>query len=515
MRNNPIWNQLAELAQQPAIKDLSVLWQDAERHQSLVFEHEDIFLDLSKNWIDQTALNALCELAEHANLKTAIEALYNGEVVNTTDQLPACHTNLRDPQHPDYQHNIDVIFDLADQVLGGHIKTAFGKPVKQLVNIGIGGSYLGPRLVVEALTELQSTSRIPVYFAASVDDSLINQLFQSIDIEHCLFCISSKSFSTVETLMNAKAVEQKLQAIPGYQPTSNQNHTHSSLMAITANQQRATAAGIPASMVLPFDASIGGRFSLWSAIGFPIVLAAGKQQFKDLLQGAHSMDQHYRHKPFKQNIPVLMALMSIWYRNFVGLSAYSCLPYDARLRSLPKWLQQLMMESAGKMHNIHGEVINYPTTPWVFGDHGQLSQHAFFQAFHQGVDALPLDFIGVLEHKSPSQDFLLFNLIAQGAALMQGKEEDHSMKGCPGNKPSTTLLLKNLSAASVGQLLAMYEHMVYTQSVIWNINCFDQPGVELGKAMARNIQEHVENNTLNDMALDPSTMALIKKVMDT
>ena len=515
MRNNPIWNQLAELAQQPGIKDLSALWQDADRHQSLVFEHEDIFLDLSKNWIDQAALNALCELAEHANLKPAIEALYSGKVVNTTDQLPASHTNLRDPQHPDYQSNIDVIFGLADQVLDGQIKTAFGKPVKQLVNIGIGGSYLGPRLVVEALTELQSTSRIPVYFAASVDDSLINQLFQSIDIEHCLFCISSKSFSTVETLMNAKAVEQKLKAIPGYQPTSNQNHTHSSLMAITANQQRATAAGIPASMVLPFDASVGGRFSLWSAIGFPIVLAAGKQQFKDLLHGAHSMDQHYRQQPFHQNIPVLMALMSIWYRNFVGLSAYSCLPYDARLRSLPKWLQQLMMESAGKMHNIHGEVINYPTTPWVFGDHGQLSQHAFFQAFHQGVDALPLDFIGVLEHKSPSQDFLLFNLIAQGAALMQGKEEDHSMKGCPGNKPSTTLLLKNLSAASVGQLLAMYEHMVYTQSVIWNINCFDQPGVELGKAMARNIQDHVENNTLNDMALDPSTMALSKKVMDT
>ena len=276
MRNNPIWNQLAELAQQPGIKDLSALWQDADRHQSLVFEHEDIFLDLSKNWIDQSALNALCELAEHANLKPAIEALYSGKVVNTTDQLPASHTNLRDPQHPDYQNNIDVIFGLADQVLDGQIKTAFGKPVKQLVNIGIGGSYLGPRLVVEALTELQSTSRIPVYFAASVDDSLINQLFQSIDIEHCLFCISSKSFSTVETLMNAKAVEQKLQAIPGYQPTSNQDHTHSSLMAITANQQRATAAGIPASMVLPFDASVGGRFSLWSAIGFPIVLAAGK-----------------------------------------------------------------------------------------------------------------------------------------------------------------------------------------------------------------------------------------------
>ncbi len=510
MRNNPLWDQLTELAEQAELRNLSRLWQNPERHQALVFEHENIYLDLSKNWIDEKVLSTLCQLAEHAQLQAAIENLFTGQVVNTTDQLPATHTTLRDPDHPNYQRNTDAIFELADQVNTGQVKTAFGKSVKQLVNIGIGGSYLGPRLVVEALTELQSESRIPVYFAASVDDSLINQLFKSIDIEHCLFCISSKSFSTVETLMNARAIQAKLKQIPGYAP----NPSQSSLMAITANQTRAQQAGIPAHMILPFDQSVGGRFSLWSAIGFPIVLAAGKQQFEELLVGAHVMDEHYRHESFEQNIPVLMALISIWYRNFMGLSAYSCLPYDARLRSLPKWLQQLMMESAGKMHNIHGDVINYPTTPWVFGDHGQLSQHAFFQAFHQGVDALPLDFIGVLEHKSPSQDFLLFNLIAQGAALMQGKEEDHSMKGCPGNKPSTTLLLKNLSAKSVGQLLAMYEHMIYTQSVIWNINCFDQPGVELGKAIARDIQEHVENNTLNEMALDPSTMALIKKVME-
>ncbi|WP_223787503.1 glucose-6-phosphate isomerase [Marinicella meishanensis] len=510
MQNNPLWDRLTELASQDAIKDLASLWQKPNRHQALVFEHDNIYLDLSKNWLDEEALAALCDLASHANLQAAIEQLFNGDVVNTTDQLPATHTTLRDPDHPNYQDNIQSIFGLADRVLAGDIKTGFGQPVKQLVNIGIGGSYLGPRLVVEALTELQSESRIPIFFAASVDDSLLNQLFNSIDIEHCLFCISSKSFSTVETLMNARAIHAKLKNIPSYAP----NDQQSSLMAITANQQRALEAGIPPHMILLFDESIGGRFSLWSAIGFPIVLAAGKQKFLDLLAGAHAMDLHYRQQEFAHNIPVLMALMSIWYRNFIGLSAYSCLPYDARLRSLPKWLQQLMMESAGKMHNVNGDVINYPTTPWVFGDHGQLSQHAFFQAFHQGIDALPLDFIGVLEHKSPSQDFLLFNLIAQGAALMQGKEEDHSMKGCPGNKPSTTLLLKNLSARSVGQLLAMYEHMIYTQAVIWNINCFDQPGVELGKSIARDIQQHVENNTLNEMALDPSTLALIKKVME-
>lgn len=510
MHNNPIWKQLKEKASQANVSNLSQLWQDNNRHQSMTFEFGELYLDLSKNWIDQETLTLLTQLAQHADLAPAIEKLFDGEIVNTTDQLPASHTTLRDPNHNNYKNNTDLIFQLADQVTSGAIKTAFGKPVKQLVNIGIGGSYLGPRLVVEALTELQSKSLIPVYFAASVDDSLINQLFMSIDIEHTLFCISSKSFSTVETLMNAQAVEKKLKAIDGYQP----NESRSSLMAITANQQRAREAGIPDAMILPFDGSIGGRFSLWSAIGFPIVLAAGKDKFLSLLNGANQMDQHFRHEPFDKNLPVLMAMLTIWYRNFMGLDAYSCLPYDARLRSLPKWLQQLMMESAGKMHNVNGEIINYPTTPWVFGDHGQLSQHAFFQAFHQGVDALPLDFIGVLEKDSSSQNFLLFNLIAQGAALMQGKEEDHSMKGCPGNKPSTTLLLNNMSAQSMGQLLAMYEHMVYTLSVIWNINCFDQPGVELGKAIARDIQEHVENNTLNEMALDPSTMALIKKVME-
>ncbi len=510
MHNNPLWNRLKEKAQQAEVRDLSHLWQNHNRHDAFTFEHGDLYLDLSKNWIDEEALGLLSEMAEHADLEGAIDKLYKGSIVNVTDQLPATHTTLRDPAHPNRKNNTETIYQLTDQIMAGDIRTGFGKKIKQLVNIGIGGSYLGPRLVVEALTELQSESRVPVYFAASVDDSLINQLFMSVDIEHTLFCISSKSFSTVETLMNARAVEQKLKLIEGYQP----NETQSSLMAITANQDKARAAGIPDAMVLPFDESIGGRFSLWSAIGFPIVMAAGKDKFEALLDGAYQMDQHYKTQPFSQNLPVLMALMTIWYRNFIGLDAYGCLPYDARLRSLPKWLQQLMMESAGKMHNIEGEVIKYPTTPWVFGDHGQLSQHAFFQAFHQGVDALPLDFVGVLEKDSSSQNFLLFNLIAQGAALMQGKEEDHSMKGCPGNKPSTTLLLKAMTPQAVGQLLAMYEHMVYTLSVIWHINCFDQPGVELGKSIARDIQEHVENNTLNDMALDPSTMALIKKVME-
>ncbi|KAA3640281.1 MAG: glucose-6-phosphate isomerase [Proteobacteria bacterium] len=508
MHDPAIHQLLTQAAASPHIKDLQQLWVgDCNRLQQFKLETESLYLDLSKNWIDNNTVQLLQQLAESCHLNDAIDKLLGGEVVNSTDQTAAGHTTLRNPRHHNYQANLKAMFDLADRIESQQIKTAFDKPIKQWVNIGIGGSYLGPRLVVEALTELQSTSRIPVFFAASVDDSLINQLFKTLDIEHCLFCISSKSFGTVETLMNARAIEKKLKSMPGYHPQAGQ----SSLMAITAKADKARQYGIDKDMILSFDDSIGGRFSLWSTIGFPIVMAAGKQAFKDLLAGAHQMDEHFRQAPVQRNLPVMMALLAVWYRNYMQLSAYGCLPYDARLRCLPQWLQQLMMESTGKMYNNAGQAIDYPTAPWVFGDHGQLSQHAFFQAFHQGLDALPLDFIGVID-ESPNQQFLLYNMLAQSAALMQGRQQDDRMTGCPGNKPSTTLLLKRMDAKAIGELLAMYEHMVYTQSVIWDINCFDQPGVELGKAMAKNIQEYVTRGSLNQLDLDPSTVSLINQV---
>ncbi len=508
MHDPKLHQQLTKAAASPHIKNLTELWgADPDREQHLCFEAGAIYLDLSKNWIDSAVVDLLGQLATSCQLSEAIKKLFRGDIVNTTEQSAATHTTLRDPDHSNYQENIDAMAKLAQRIEHKKIKTAFGKPIKQLVNIGIGGSYLGPRLVVEALTELQSESRFPVYFAASVDDCLINQLFQSIDIEHCLFCISSKSFSTVETLMNANSIKAKLAQQAGYYPAKNQ----ASLMAITANSEAAMEQGIDADMILTFENSIGGRFSLWSAIGFPIVMAAGMDKFKSLLAGAFKMDQHYQNTPFTENLPVMMALLSVWYRNYMQLSGYSCLPYDARLRCLPRWLQQLMMESTGKMHNNAGKVINYATAPWVFGDHGQLSQHAFFQAFHQSLDALPLDFIGVID-ESPNQQFLLFNMLAQGAALMKGRDENDSMTGCPGNKPSSTILMQRMDADAIGQLLAFYEHMIYTQSVIWDINCFDQPGVELGKTLAKDIQRHVQNQTLNQTALDPSTLTMIKKV---
>jgi glucose-6-phosphate isomerase len=243
-------------------------------------------------------------------------------------------------------------------------------------------------------------------------------------------------------------------------------------------------------------------------------MAIGKQEFLAFLAGAEKIDQHFLNTQLDKNIPVIMALISIWYRNFMKLSAYAVIPYDVRLRNLPAWLQQLMMESNGKMLDMNGNQLDISTSPWLFGDHGQLSQHAFFQAFHQGKDILPIDFIGVMGEKCDAQDFLLVNMLAQSAALMDGNESGTKQCYCPGNRPSTTFLLKKLSADTLGQLLALYEHMIFVQSVIWNINCFDQPGVELGKKIARNIVEHMQSDSIQQMQLDQSTQQLLTRVLN-
>ncbi|WP_395374486.1 glucose-6-phosphate isomerase [Marinicella sp. W31] len=507
LSKTPSWKKLQQKASDKSITDLRKLFSDSNRVDRFSFKFGKLHLDLSKNWLDESVHSLLCKLAEEMQLSQKIDDLFAQKIVNVTENQAASHILVRDPSR--LKDNHQALFTFAEKIKQHQLLTAFGQPVKHIVNVGIGGSYLGPRLVTEAMTDLQSNADMTIDFIASVDDSLINQLFLSIDPENTLFCISSKSFGTVETLNNATAILQRLKNIPGYNTSQN----HSSMMAITANQDRAVGLGIPESHILNFDHTIGGRFSLWSSIGFPIVMAAGEQTFIELLKGAASMDKHFQQTKFDNNLPVLMALTSIWYRNFMGLSAYTALPYDARLRCFPAWLQQLMMESTGKMHDASGEQLHYPTSPWVFGDHGQLSQHAFFQAFHQGNDILPIDFIGVLNPLSESQQFLLVNMIAQGAALMNGKTADNPLSHCLGNRPSSTLLLEDLSATAMGQLLALYEHMVYTQSVLWGVNCFDQPGVELGKDIARNIEQHIRHNTLNQLQLDPSTEALIQHVM--
>ena len=506
------WNKLKLTANDKSLKDLKLQFKtNHNRSELLSFEAADIFVDFSKNWINSETLSELIELSNRANLELKIKALFEGKKINVTEKKPATHTTQR-KKHPVKQIKQDreQMFLVAEKYKSAQWKTAFGKKINAVVNIGIGGSYLGPKLAVQALTELQTNNDIKIYFLPSIDKAALKLLWQSIDVTRTLFCISSKSLGTIETIKNSYSIIKLLRQTDGYNP----NQENQSFVASTANLDKAKSLNIPATHVMPFDEATGGRFSIWSSIGFPLLMAIGKQQFLAFLDGAEKIDKHFLNTQFDKNIPVLMALISIWYRNFMNLSAYAVIPYDVRLRNLPTWLQQLMMESNGKMLDINGDHLNISTSPWLFGDHGQLSQHAFFQAFHQGKDTLPIDFIGVMGEKCDAQDFLLINMLAQSAALMDGNDSGTKQNYCPGNRPSTTLLLKKLSAHTMGQLLALYEHMIFVQSVIWNINCFDQPGVELGKKIARNIVEHMKSGSIQQMQLDQSTQRLLTRVLN-
>lgn len=506
------WKELQREAKDEKYKDLqSMFANDDVRFKQLSFEVADIFVDFSKNWINKDVLSKLLELSQLAKLDEKIKALFDGKKINVSEKKAATHTTQRKTNSTkSIMADRQKMLTVAKNYQSGHWRSAFGKKITTVVNIGIGGSYLGPKLAVEALSELQTNNDIKVLFYPSVDSVALQSIIQSTDLTSTLFCIGSKSLGTIETARNTDTVLALLKNTNGYLPTT----TNQSFVAATANLTKAQDLNIPESHIMPFDAATGGRFSVWSSIGFPVLIAIGEEKFLAFLSGAEKIDQHFQTSQFENNLPVIMAMVSIWYRNFIELPAYAIIPYDVRLKNLPAWLQQLMMESNGKMVDIEGKCLDNSTSPWLFGDHGQLSQHAFFQAFHQGKDILPIDFIGVIEEENPNQDFLLINMLSQSAALMAGKKDGSVHCHCPGNRPSTTFLINKLSPSSLGQILALYEHMVFVQSVIWNINCFDQPGVELGKQMARGIVEHMQDGSIDQMNLDKSTHKLLSRVLN-
>jgi len=505
------WNELQIDAKSNDFKDLQSLFTgDNCRVDDLSFKVADIFVDFSKNWINKDILQKLIELSRSANLENKIKALFDGKEINVSERKAATHTIQRQSNSTKaMMSDRHKMLMVAENYRSGKWLSAFGKKVTTVVNIGIGGSYLGPKLAVEALSNCQTTNEIKILFYPSVDSATLKSIIQSTDLESTLFCIGSKSLGTIETARNTETVLTLLNNTDGYNPTA----TNQSFVAASANLAKAQELNIPESHIMPFDTATGGRFSVWSSIGFPVLMAIGEEKFLDFLSGAEIIDKHFQNTKLEKNLPVVMALVSIWYRNFMALPAYAVIPYDMRLKSFPAWLQQLMMESNGKMIDINGQNLSHSTSPWVFGDHGQLSQHAFFQAFHQGNDELPIDFIGVNEADDPNQDFLLINMLSQSAALMAGKDGGNLHNHCPGNRPSTTFLINSLTPSSLGQLLALYEHMVFVQSVIWNINCFDQPGVELGKKMAREIVKHMQDDNIEQMNLDKSTYKLLSRVL--
>jgi glucose-6-phosphate isomerase len=532
------WQKLIDHQRVIARTSLRELF-DANPHRAEEFslEFDDIFFDFSKNLITEQTIRLLIDLATEQKLPEKIEAMFNGEKINFTEKRAALHIALRNLEdRPIKVDGWDVVpkvnavllkmRNFTEMIHSGFWRGYRGERITDIVHIGIGGSDLGPRLVCDALKEYRKPN-INVHFVSNVDGLDIAQTLSQVVPSRTLFIIASKSFTTQETLLNATtAREWFLKNTNG-----NEKDIAKHFIAISTNEEACKAFGIPPENMFHFWNWVGGRFSLWSAIGLVIALYLGYENFLKLLEGAHQIDKHFRTEPFEKNIPVLMGLLSIWYTNFWKYNTYGIIPYDLRLKLLPDYLQQLIMESNGKRIASDGSEIDYPTSPIVWGRIGTDSQHSFFQLLHQGTHIVPIDFLACVEPVHPftnHHDVLIANLIAQSEALMKGKTrqevalelENSNLdplekmellphKVFPGNRPSTTILLRKLTPKTLGSLLACYEHKVFVEGVILDINSFDQWGVELGKQLAKSILKEIEAGKTSN-ALNSSTNKLLE-----
>jgi len=527
------WKKLQSCANELHTVHLRELFQQSDnRFEQFSCQGGPLLFDYSKNRINSAVMNGLIELAESCDLGTWREAMFDGQTINTTEQRAVLHTALRHPQHPvvgdQVTSTLDKLEHLSEQLRSGEWLGYSGLAISDVVILGIGGSYLGPKLVCEALDHL-ATSDLNIHFVANVDAHALQQTLKGLNPETCVFVVISKSFSTQETLFNAHSA---LAWFPTEQPNTVITERH--FLAITANHERAHAFGIGSDNILTLWDWVGGRYSLWSVVGFPIVIKLGMTQFKQLLAGAHSMDEHFLNTPLRHNLPVLMGLIGIWNINFLNYTEQAVLPYDHRLRSLPLFLQQLDMESNGKHVDRDGKEVNYATSPVLFGEAGTNGQHAFHQHLHQGTSIVPCDFIGFAQpsHSLPEHHHaLLANMLAQSQAMMwgrnqseteeflitQGKTRQQAQTLAPamsfdGNRPSNVLLGPALSAETLGALLSAYEHKIFVQAVVWNINAFDQMGVELGKTLSNKILPQLSGTTdpSEDIHMDASTRGLLQ-----
>lgn len=534
---SPHWKQLQTLAGNLKGLHLSELFAyDSQRFSDYSFEHDGILLDLSKQRINNEVLQSLFKLAKEHNLSEWIEQLFSGVRINHTENRPALHTALRLPQASNFEldgveistqvhRNLQKMYSLVERVHEGQWRGVTGYSINTIVNIGVGGSDLGPLMACKALSEYQTerAKSIKVHFVSSMDGSQLEDLLNKLNPARTLFIISSKSFTTIDTLANATTAREWLKhACPGFDQSTLIDHH---FIAISANPQKAESWGIKQQNQLQFWDWTGGRFSLWSTIGFPIALKLGSDGFQSLLAGAHSMDLHFRDTPFEQNLPILLALTGIWNINFLDINAHAILPYDGRLSHLPAYLEQLEMESNGKSVDRQGKPIDYKTCPILWGEIGTNAQHAFYQLLHQGTQSVMCDFIvAARRYHDTDNDELkhqhqlnLANCLSQarilalGDSILDNANNSPSHKRYKGNQPCTTLLLDELSPYSFGQLIAMYEHKVFAQSVIWNINPFDQWGVELGKKVATSLLSALEPST-NNLVFDDSTNGLLEKI---
>ena len=486
---------------------------DGDRFKNNSWELDGVLLDLSKNRIDYAAWDGLLALAEDAGVAAARDAMYAGETINTTEGRKVLHVALRDGTGiadagvaEDVTATMSRLAAFAQAVHDGSLTGKTGKPFRHVINIGIGGSHLGPMLTAEALGRAACPE---VRFAANVDGHDLAAALADVDPETTLFLVGSKSFTTQETLTNAASAARWLTEAVG------SNAVSGHFAALTAKPDAAKAFGIAAQHIFPIWDWVGGRFSLWSAVGLPSALAMGWSAFAAMLDGAHAMDRHFRDAPLAANLPVRLALAGIWNINMEGLGALAVVPYDERLRSLPAFIQQLDMESNGKGVTQTGAPLDVAAAPIVFGLAGTNAQHTFHQWLHQGPLGAAVEFIGVArpDHGfSGHHDKLIANLLAQAEALAMGTDGDGDVnRACPGNRPSTTILLETLDPKRLGMLLALYEHKVFVQGVIWRINSFDQFGVELGKQLAARLLPDMGEAPTGARTYDPSTAGLLAR----
>ena len=515
------------------IKDL--FEKDPERFDKFSLKFEDILIDFSKNRITTKTLMLLIELAEEADLNGAIDSFFNGEKINRTENRAVLHTALRNFSDrqilvdgkdvmPAVRAVLEKMKVFSGQIISGVWRGYTGKPISDIVNIGIGGSDLGPYMVTEALKPYKK-EHINVHFVSNVDGTHIAETLKKLDPETTLFLIASKTFTTQETMTNAfTAREWFLKA------ANDDAHIAKHFAALSTNKKAVADFGIDTANMFEFWDWVGGRYSLWSAIGLSIACSIGYDNYEKLLLGAHRMDEHFRTAPFDENIPVILALIGIWYNNFFGAETEAILPYDQYMHRFPAYFQQGNMESNGKSVDRHGKRVNYQTGPIIWGEPGTNGQHAFYQLIHQGTKLIPCDFLAPAVSHNPIGDHhqkLLANFFAQTEALMKGKTEDEVLdelkkagkteeeivfllpfKVFEGNKPTNSILFRKLTPETLGSLIAMYEHKIFVQGVIWNIYSFDQWGVQLGKQLANKILPELQDDK-RVASHDSSTNGLI------
>ena len=508
---------------------LSLFEKDPARGEKFTIKWHDFYVDYSKNRIDEETMKLLVQLADECHLKDAIEKYFGGDLINNTEKRAVLHTALRAPENsvvnvdgknvmPEVATVKHKIKQFSEEVISGKRKGYTGKAFTDVVNIGIGGSDLGPAMVTEALKFYKN--HLNVHFISNVDGDHVLETIKHLNPETTLIVIVSKTFTTLETLSNALTVKE------WFLKSGSEKDIAKHFVAVSTNLQEIDKFGIDPDNVFPMWDWVGGRFSLWSAVGLSIALSVGYDNFDKLLKGAHAMDEHFRTAPFEKNIPVVLALLSVWYNNFYGAESQAIIPYTQYLHRLAAYLQQGIMESNGKQTDRDGNPVSYQTGVIIWGEPGTNSQHAFFQLIHQGTKLIPTDFIGFkhsLHGNTDHHNKLMANFFAQTEALLKGKTEAEVRKEMgdkvnealvpfkvfTGNRPTTSILIDKLTPESLGSLIAMYEHKIFVEGVIWNIYSYDQWGVELGKQLASKILKDLATTELS--AHDSSTTNLLKQ----